>query len=136
MGNGYNLHKNSKYASSSEFFSHICFTFFPFFLGAAFSSLFLCNSLTFTCFLLELLQDTKFQLKLFVLCKDPFLLFLLTPKTAIYKIKVHCTFCYTHMGWAARELSKLNFNAQSKAPTQIDQKQDLDSTNTVTQQGT
>jgi hypothetical protein len=83
-----------------------------------------------------LLQDTKLEPKISMLCKDHFLLFLLTPKTAIYKIKVHCTFCYTHMGWAARELSKLNFNAQSKAPTQIDQKQDLDSTNTVTRQET
>jgi len=60
--NGYNLHKDPNDASCSDFFC-----LFSFFLGAPF--FFLCTSLHFTYFLLELPQVTKLELKVFLLCK-------------------------------------------------------------------
>ena len=103
MSNESNLHKDSKDASYSEFFFSIFCSFSLSFQVCFFFSFFfapLCLLLVF----LELLQDTRLELKIFLLLQRPLFLFLLTPKTLSYKIKVHFTSCCMHKSWTTRDI--------------------------------
>ena len=102
MSNECYLHKDSKDASYSEFFqSFVLFSLS--FQVRIFFSFFLCTSLPFT-FFLVLLQDTKLELKIYLLLQRPLFLFLLTPKTLTYKIKVHLTSCCLYRSCTTRDI--------------------------------
>ena len=111
-------------------------SFFLFLSRCRFFSLFFAP-LCLLLFFLVLLQDTKLELKIFLLLQTPLFLFLLTPKILTYKIKVHVTSCrMTRVGQQEIYRWNLNCSAWWQAHIQTDHKQDLDPANTTTQRGT